>query len=73
MSKLYIIAHEKVKLIIRKCQTDLLYNPIPDCERELDFIKTILERLAEKQNDEYLSKIDPKVLTKYEKNFYDLI
>lgn len=46
MSKLYIIAHEKVKFIIRKCQTDLTYNPIPDCEKELDFIKMILERLA---------------------------
>ena len=34
--------------------------------------QTILERLAEKQNDEYISKIDHKVLTKYEKNFYSL-
>lgn len=31
MSKLYIISHEKVKLIIRKCQTNLQYNPINDC------------------------------------------
>lgn len=73
MSKLYIIAHEKVKLIIRKCQTDLSYNPLVDCQKELNFIKTILERLADKQNDEYLSKIDPRVISKYEKNFYDLI
>lgn len=33
MSKLYIVAHEKVKLIIRKCQSDLTYNPLADCER----------------------------------------
>jgi hypothetical protein len=31
MSKLYIIAHEKVKLIIRQCQTNLQYDPRQDC------------------------------------------
>lgn len=48
MSKLYIIVHEKVKNIIRQCQTNLHYNPVNDCERELDFIKVILDRLAKR-------------------------
>jgi hypothetical protein len=32
LSKLYIIAHEKVKLIMRKCQTNTQYNPMKDSE-----------------------------------------
>ena len=65
MSKLYIIAHTKVKTILRKVQSDLQYDPMPDCETALDFIKVILEKLANRRNDEYLSKIDPSFLEKY--------
>lgn len=34
MSKLFIVANQKVKLIVRKCQTNLQYNPIKDSSIE---------------------------------------
>ena len=73
MSKLYIIAHTRVKTVLRKVQTDLQYDPTNDCEAVLGFIKSILDKLADRHNDEYLSKIDPAVLDKYEKNYFDLM
>lgn len=39
MSKFYIIAHEKVKAIMRKCQINPLYDPTEDSKNQLDFIK----------------------------------
>ena len=39
MSKLYIIAHTRVKTILRKVQTDLTYDPTDDCESALSFVK----------------------------------
>lgn len=65
MSKLYIISHTRVKTILRKVQTDLEYDPNEDSEKALDFVKNILAKLADRQNDEYLSKIDPTVIDKY--------
>lgn len=73
MSKLYMIAHARVKAVLRRVQTDLNYDPTDDCARELDFIKDILSKLANRQNDEYLSKMDPKTLDKYEQNYYGLM
>ena len=73
MSKLYVIAHTRVKTILRKVQTDLTYDPTDDCESALLFVKQILERLANRNADEYLSKIDPVVLDKYEQHYFGLM
>ena len=59
LSKLYIVVHEKVRTILRKSYIDFTYDPEPDCQEQLEFIKKILDRLDEKKNDEYLSTIDP--------------
>jgi hypothetical protein len=55
------------------CQIDVTYNPSEDSEIELDFIRTVLERLANRSTDEYLLELDVGFIERFEKSLIELI
>lgn len=73
LSKLYIIIHEKVRNTIKNCTLDPKYNAHNEVQEHLAFIKNILVRLANANEDSYLSKINSTTLNRYEKNLFKLV